>query len=101
MATGVVGRIYSGKRELHISHVTVTATGRESYGVIGSQETYQDKTYVMAAGVYSEDSNASQDFYLNDITVDVRGIYARSKAMDSGPYSNAACVAAGTVMSFR
>lgn len=97
VATGVVGRIYSGKSELHISNVTVTATGRESYGVIGSQETYQDKTYVMAAGVYSEDSNASRDFYLNDITVDVRGIYARSKAVDSGPYSNAACVAAGAV----
>ena len=97
VATGVVGRIYSGKSELHISHVTVTATGRESYGVIGSPETYQDKTYVMAAGVYSEDSNASRDFYLNDITVDVRGIYARSKAVDSGPYSNAACVAAGAV----
>ena len=97
VATGVVGRIYSGKSELHISHVMVTATGRESYGVIGSQETYQDKTYVMAAGVYSEDSNASRDFYLNDITVDVRGIYARSKAVDSGPYSNAACVAAGAV----
>ena len=97
IAAGVAGVFHhSGKVEFE--QVTVTAAGDDQHGIIGSRDQVQKQRYVVAAGVYSDIDAAGADVYLNGVTIDVGGIYARTDVVDGQVgKSVAACCAAGAV----